>query len=76
MQPYSDWLRKTGVSKVTGWRWRQNGWLNAVNISGKLYVSDAEISRFTQRAAAGEFAQSPSGAAAWDTPTEEFNQQS
>jgi len=33
--------------------------VSVVNISGRLYISDEEIVRFTQRAEAGEFAKTP-----------------
>ncbi len=49
------WLSAIPVTSTTGWRWRKRGWINTVNICGRLYVSRHEISRFEERAAAGEF---------------------
>lgn len=37
---------------------RRAGHINTINISGKIYVAEAEIRRFEERAAAGEFAKS------------------
>jgi hypothetical protein len=48
-------LESLGVTSPTGWRWRKRGWINTVNICGRLYVSRQEINRFEERAAAGEF---------------------
>jgi hypothetical protein len=45
-----------GKTASTVWRWRNLGYLEVVNICGKLYITDEQISRFKQRAAAGEFA--------------------
>jgi len=44
-----------GVTPPTGWRWRKLGWINTINIAGRVYVSRDEIDRFQQRAASGEF---------------------
>jgi hypothetical protein len=48
-------LESLGVTPPTGWRWRKLGWINTLNIAGRVYVSREEIERFQQRAAAGEF---------------------
>jgi hypothetical protein len=48
-------LESLGVTPPTGWRWRKLGWINTINIAGRVYVSRDEISRFQQRAASGEF---------------------
>jgi hypothetical protein len=56
LTPFSSWLRGLGLSKATGWRWRQTGVVRALNINGRLYLSNAEIRRFNERASAGEFA--------------------
>jgi hypothetical protein len=55
--PYDSWL--TGIKKTpaTGWRWRKRGWIETVNICGRLYISRAAIAEFERRAAAGEFSQ-------------------
>jgi hypothetical protein len=48
-------LESLGVTPPTGWRWRKLGWINTINIAGRVYVSRDEINRFQQRAASGEF---------------------
>ena len=50
------WLRQMGVTPITGWRWRENGWLTTINICGRVYISAEAIDEFTRRAKAGEFA--------------------
>ena len=52
---FDRWLKDIDKTPATGWRWRKRGWINTVNICGRLYVSRHEISRFEERAAAGEF---------------------
>jgi len=52
-----------GRSAPTIWRWRKKGWLRTVNICGRPYVLPADAAEFERRAAAGEFAQAPHGAA-------------
>ena len=54
---FNSWLDGLGRKPITGWRWRKNGWINTVNICGRVYVSQAAIAEFTKRAEAGEFAQ-------------------
>jgi hypothetical protein len=49
------WLSGIPVTSTTAWRWRKRGWINTVNICGRLYVSRHEIERFEKRASAGEF---------------------
>jgi hypothetical protein len=53
--PFNSFLKSNGRSASCGWRWRQQGWITTVNIAGRLYVSQDEVDRFQQRAAAGEF---------------------
>ncbi|MBI2926407.1 MAG: hypothetical protein HYY24_11990 [Verrucomicrobia bacterium] len=48
---------------MTLWRWRRRGWVRVVNISGKCYVDLNSLTEFDRRAAAGEFARKPAGAA-------------
>ena len=57
-------MRGNGVSLVTGWRWRKKGWVETLNIAGKLYITGDEIDRFNQRAKDGEFSKEPTGVAA------------
>ena len=53
--PFESWLASIGKTPATGWRWRQRGWIEVVNICGRIYVSRTEIVKFETRAAAGEF---------------------
>ena len=53
----SQWLQQVGVTACTAWRWRKKGWLKTVNIAGRQYLTQEAIDRFTERAAAGDFAQ-------------------
>jgi hypothetical protein len=57
------WLTKMVKSRSTGGKWREKGMITTVNIEGKLFVEDSEISRFWQRAKAGEFVKKFCGAA-------------
>jgi hypothetical protein len=50
------WRNEFGKTAATIWRWRKKGWLQVVNIAGRLYVSRDEIARFEARAGSGEFA--------------------
>ena len=45
-----------GVSHVTTWRWRKNGWLKTINIAGRPYLTGGALKDFLARAAAGDFA--------------------
>ncbi len=58
-----EWTRKVGVSDVTVWRWCRKGWLSPLNINGRSYLRLCDIETFTRRAASGEFALAPRGAA-------------
>lgn len=53
--PFRRYLESLEVSAATGWRWRENGWIETVSIANRLYVTRAAIRRFEQRAAAGDF---------------------
>ena len=55
LRAFDRWLKDIDKTPATGWRWRKRGWINTVNICGRLYISRDEISRFETRAAAGEF---------------------
>ena len=48
--------QEMGVSPGTVWRWRKQGILETVNLHGRPYVTNEQVSRFVARAAAGEFA--------------------
>jgi hypothetical protein len=53
---FDRWLKDIDKTAATGWRWRKRGWINTVNICGRLYVDRREIARFEEAAAAGKFA--------------------
>jgi hypothetical protein len=55
--------RDEGVSDVTIWRRVKLGLLTSVNIAGRPYITNESLTEFYRRAAAGEFARSPAGAA-------------
>lgn len=51
------------MSDVTIWRRVRRGLLTSVNIAGRPYITAESLSEFYRRAAAGEFAKPPAGAA-------------
>jgi len=53
---FDRWLKDIDKTPATGWRWRKRGWINTVNICGRVFVSRQAIADFERRAAAGEFA--------------------
>ena len=55
--------RERAISDVTLWRWERRGWIKAINICGKKYADLESLAAFDRRAAAGEFAKPPHGAA-------------
>jgi len=59
MMPLDKFIEQTGLSAVTVWRYRKKGMLTTVNIYGRQYILRAEMARFNQRAAAGEFSKPP-----------------
>ena len=59
MMSLDKFIEQTGLSAVTVWRYRKKGMLTTVNICGRQYILRAEIARFNERAAAGEFAKAP-----------------
>jgi hypothetical protein len=61
-------IEQTGLSAVTIWRYRKKGMLATVNICGRQYILRAEIARFNQRAAAGEFTKPPKSPAKSSMP--------
>lgn len=46
------------------WHPAQKGWIETVNICGRVYVTQESVKRFYEGAKAGEFAKPFSGAAA------------
>jgi hypothetical protein len=59
MMSLDKFIEQTGLSAVTVWRYRKNGFLETVNVCGRHYILRAEIARFNERAGAGEFAKPP-----------------
>jgi len=57
MMSLDKFIEENGLSAVTVWRYRRKGMLATVNICGRHDILRAEIARFNQRAAAGEFCQ-------------------
>ena len=58
-------MRQTGLSPASCWRYRKRGWLKTVVIANRHYVTREAIADFNKRAAQGEFAgtiPNPSGA--------------
>lgn len=55
--------RDRGISDVTLWRHARRGWIRTINVAGRVYVDLASLAEFDRRAAGGEFAQPPAGAA-------------
>jgi hypothetical protein len=51
-----QFMRQSGWSNATLWRYRKRGWLNVITIAGRHYVTREAIAEFNRRAAAGEFA--------------------
>jgi hypothetical protein len=47
------YLESLGRSRTTFWRWQKKGLIQAVNVSGRNYVTRDEIRRFEQAAASG-----------------------
>lgn len=56
MLALNTWAERVGIQPITTWRWRKNGWLRTVNISGRVYITQDALEEFTRRAEAGEFA--------------------
>jgi hypothetical protein len=55
-----QFLRESGLSPATGWRYRRKGWLKTITIAGRHYITREAVVEFNARAAAGEFAGSVS----------------
>ena len=58
------WRREIGISDTTAWRYCKAGWLHPLNIAGRPYLTRTDIADFEAKAAAGQFAKEPRGAAA------------
>ena len=49
------YIRQSGLSPATCWRYRKKGWLETVIIAGRHYVTREQIAQFNERARRGEF---------------------
>lgn len=49
-------IRQSGLSPTTCWRYRKRGWLETIVIANRHYITREAIAAFNKRAAAGEFA--------------------
>jgi hypothetical protein len=67
------WLVQIGRSDTWGWRHIKAGHLHPLNIAGRPYLTGADIEQFLRRAAPGEFARPPSGAARRSAKTRTAN---
>lgn len=54
---FEAWLKTVPASTTTGWRWRREGKIKTLNVSGRQYVTAAAVQEFISRAEAGEFAE-------------------
>jgi len=52
----NKWVREIGITPMTAWRYRKRGWLETINVAGRVFVTQEAATRFALRAAAGEFA--------------------
>lgn len=59
LRAWGRWLQDVGIDPVTGWRWRQRGWISTINLAGRVYVTADAVAEFERRAIAGEFAKVP-----------------
>jgi hypothetical protein len=55
MISFAQFLSDLGKSTTWGWRCRKRGWIRAINIAGRLYVTRESIQEFQARAEQGEF---------------------
>ncbi len=56
IEPLDRFLKRIGVSRVTGWRWRKRGWLRVHLIAGRTYITSEERHRFIKMVQNGELA--------------------
>ena len=48
-------MRQSGLSPATCWRYRKRRWLKTIVIAGRHYVTREAIANFNERAERGEF---------------------
>ena len=53
-QTLTKFLAAVGVSRTTGYRWRQLGWLKCVPVAGRPYITREAVNDFLKRASGGE----------------------
>lgn len=56
IEPLDRFITRSGLSRVTAWRWRKRGWLETITIAGRQYITAEARARFLERAHAGDFA--------------------
>jgi hypothetical protein len=56
IQSLQSFCRAMGITAITAWRFRKRGWLETINIAGRVYITSEGVAKFKQRAASGEFA--------------------
>lgn len=49
------YLEGRNLTRMTGYRYRQKGLIETINIFGRLYITREEIEKFERRALNGEF---------------------
>ena len=50
-------IKAVGISHTTFWRWCKAGRFHPVNISGRKYLDQAEVTRFWAEAKEGKYAE-------------------
>lgn len=53
--PLRQFIRATGLSTTTCWRFRKKGWLEVATIAGRQFVTREAIAKFNERATRGDF---------------------
>ena len=56
IQPFGKFIREAGLSRTTGWRYVQRGWIQVTRIANRPYITREAVQKFLGRAEAGEFA--------------------
>jgi len=64
---YQLWISEMGVSPATGQRWRNKGMVQILRIGKTVFIDQENISKFWDRARAGEFAEELHGVCAKDS---------
>ena len=64
-----QFMRQSGLSPASCWRYRKRGWLRTVVIANRHYVTREAIAEFNDRATRGEFAGTIPNPSAASIPT-------